>query len=109
MTGGPATAEGEPPGSCLLNSSEGPGRVCPEDTVSAGEASPAARPEGGQSRGTPDKASGTDPRASQGELLIDILWEERKMIPERTSEIGKENSKCCVNLSKHSLYSSKMI
>jgi len=71
--------------------------------------SPAERQEGGQSKDTPDRASGTDPRASQGELLMHILWEERKMIPEGIYEIGKENGKCCINLSKHSLYSSKMI
>lgn len=54
-----------------------------------GEPSKRVRKEG-QSRGTPDKASGTDPRASQGELLIDILWEERKMIQKELLRLEKQ-------------------
>ena len=99
--------EGDWPGSCLLTRNKRPRRSCPEDAASQGRAQQTSGRRAEQR--FPDKAAGTDPRSSQGDLLMDILWEERKMIPEGIPEIGKGNGKCCVNVSKLSLCSSKMI
>lgn len=94
MTGGLATAEGEPPWQLSACQQLGPVKVCLEDTVPQlrGGSPAALGPEGGQSRGTPDKASGIDPRASQGEPSTDILWEERKNDSRKNLRLEKKTA-----------------